>query len=107
MTTLRERRVVLGVSGGIAVYKAVDLASKLVQAGAHVDVVMTAAAQEFVTPLSFQAITQREVHAGVFESWTEAMRGHITLAEDAQALVVAPATANVLAKLALGLSDDM
>lgn len=107
MTNLPAKRVVLGVSGGIAAYKAVDLASKLVQAGAQVDVVMTGAALEFVTPLSFQAITQREVHTGVFEPWSEASRGHISLAEEADAFVIAPATANLLAKLAHGLADDM
>jgi phosphopantothenoylcysteine decarboxylase/phosphopantothenate--cysteine ligase len=107
MSALLDKRIVLGVSGGIAVYKAVDLASKLVQAGARVDVLMTAAAREFVTPLSFQAITQREVHGSVFEQWSEASRGHISLAEEADAFVVAPATANVIAKLAHGLCDDM
>ncbi len=107
MPILHDKRIVLGVTGGIAAYKAVDLASKLVQAGARVDVVMTAAATEFVTPLTFEAITKQRVHSGVFESWSEAEKGHISLAEEADILVVAPATANSIARLALGLADDM
>jgi phosphopantothenoylcysteine decarboxylase/phosphopantothenate--cysteine ligase len=107
VSSLSGRVVVLGVSGGIAAYKAIDLASKLVQAGARVDVVLTRSAAEFVTALSFEAITRRKVHSGVFEGWSEAEAGHISLAEDADIMVVAPATANTIAKLALGLSDDM
>jgi phosphopantothenoylcysteine decarboxylase / phosphopantothenate---cysteine ligase len=107
MSVLRDRRIVLGVSGGIAAYKAVDLASKLVQEGALVDVIMTRSATEFVTPLSFQAMTKRNVHTEVFERWTEAEFGHISLADEAEALVVAPATAQTLARLALGFADDM
>lgn len=107
MPILNDTRIVLGVTGGIAAYKAVDLASKLVQAGARVDVVMTAAATEFVTPLTFEAITKQPVHSGVFEGWSEAAKGHISLAEEADVLVVAPATANSIARLALGLADDM
>jgi phosphopantothenoylcysteine decarboxylase/phosphopantothenate--cysteine ligase len=107
MSILAGKRVVLGVSGGIAAYKALDLASQLVQAGATVDVVMTNAALEFITPLSFEALTKRPVRSGIFEAWTEAGAGHVTLALEADALVVAPATANTLAKLAHGLADDM
>lgn len=107
MGLLYEKNVVLGVSGGIAAYKAIDLASKLVQAGANVNVVLTQSALEFVTPLSFEAITKQKVHSGVFEGWSEAEKGHISLAEDADMLVVAPATANVIAKLAHGIADDM
>lgn len=100
-------RVVLGVSGGIAAYKAADLASKLIQAGATVDVIMTAGAREFIQPLTFQALTKRPVHTGAFEGWTEESFGHVTLARDASALLVAPATANTLARLAGGFADDM
>lgn len=107
MPILNDKRIVLGVTGGIAAYKAVDLASKLVQAMARVDVVMTAAATEFVAPLTFEAITKRRVHSGVFEGWSEAEKGHISLAEEVDILVVAPATANSIARLALGLADDM
>ncbi|RIK45187.1 MAG: bifunctional phosphopantothenoylcysteine decarboxylase/phosphopantothenate--cysteine ligase CoaBC [Chloroflexi bacterium] len=107
MSNLPGKRIVLGVSGGIAAYKAVELASRLVQARAHVDVVMTEAAREFVAPLTFQTITKHPVHGPVFEGWSEQARGHVSLAEEADALVVAPATANTIAKLALGLADDM
>ena len=107
MTLLASARIVLGVSGGIAAYKAADLASRLVQAGARVDVVMTRGALEFVRPLTFQAITKRPVHADVFEAWTETSCGHLTLAREADLLIVAPASANTIARLALGFADDM
>jgi len=107
VTVLKGRRVVLGVSGGIAAYKTVELARNLTRAGAQVDVILTQAALEFVTPLTFQTLTMRPVHTAVFESWTQAAKGHISLGEEADVLVVAPATANVLAKLATGLADDM
>ena len=107
MSNLPSSRIVLGVTGGIAAYKAVEIASRLVQAAATVDVVMTDAAREFVTPLTFQAITQRPVHSGVFEGWSDSSHGHVSLADAAHALVIAPATANSIAKLAYGLADDM
>ena len=107
VTVLKGRRVVLGVSGGIAAYKTVELSRNLTRAGAQVDVILTQAALEFVTPLTFQTLTMRPVHTAVFESWTQAAKGHISLGEEADVLVVAPATANVLAKLATGLADDM
>ena len=108
---LRGKRVILGVCGSIAAYKAVDLASKLTQAGAQVDVIMTAAAQRFVSPLSFQAVTGRPVYT---DMWRTEMGGglpshiaHIGLAEGADLLMIAPLTANTLAKLAHGLADDL
>lgn len=107
MSNLIGKRIVLGVSGGIAAYKAVDLASKLVQDGAHVDVVMTRSATEFITPLSFEAITKHTVHVNVFEEWSEESKGHISLADEADLIVVAPATANTIARLAYGMADDM
>ena len=107
MSRIASARLVLGVSGGIAAYKSADLASQLVQAGARVDVVMTSGAQEFVRPLTFQAITKRPVHSEVFEAWTERSFGHVTLAAEADLLIVAPASANTLARLALGFADDM
>jgi phosphopantothenoylcysteine decarboxylase/phosphopantothenate--cysteine ligase len=100
-------RVVLGISGGIAAYKAADLASKLVQLGATVDAILTVGAQEFVQPLTFEAITKRPVHVGVFEPWTERSSGHVSLANEADILVVAPASGNTLAKLAVGMAGDM
>ena len=107
MPPLASARVLLGVSGGIAAYKAADLASRLVQVGARVDVVLTSGALEFVRTLTFSAITKRPVHTDLFEAWTEESFGHISLARDADLLVVAPASANTIAKLALGLADDL
>ena len=107
MSNLNGKRVVLGVSGGIAAYKAVDLASKLVQVGAIVDVIMSRSATEFLRPLSFEAITKRRVHIDIFEPWSESEKGHITLADEADVIIVAPATANTIARLAYGMADDM
>lgn len=108
---LRDKRIILGVCGSIAAYKAVDLASKLTQAGAVVDVVLTQAAQRFVSPLTFQAVSGRPVYT---DMWGIDGGGglpshirHIGLAEEADLMVVAPATANTMAKLALGLADDL
>jgi len=103
---LEGRAVALGVSGSIAAYKAVDLASKLTQAGALVDVVMTPSAQEFVTALTFQGITQRPVTADPFDPQTEMGIDHVAVAERAGIVVVAPATANTIAKMAHGIADD-
>ena len=107
MTPLASARLVLGVTGGIAAYKAADLASRLVQAGARVDVVLTAGARAFIRPLTFEAITKRPVHTDVFAPWTETSFGHVTLAKEADLLIVAPASADTLAHLALGLADDL
>ncbi len=104
---LRDRRIILGVCGGIAAYKVADLASKLAQAGALVDVVMTAGAQRFVTPLTFQAITRRAVRTDIYADWLGEDTGHVGLAHNADLMVVAPATANTIARLALGISDDL
>ena len=104
---LSGKRVVLGVTGSIACYKAVALASALHQAGALVDVAMTREATELVRPLSFQAITHRPVSTEMFHLLAETEIGHVTLGHDADVVLVAPATANTLAKLALGLADDM
>ncbi|MDQ6693511.1 MAG: bifunctional phosphopantothenoylcysteine decarboxylase/phosphopantothenate--cysteine ligase CoaBC [Chloroflexota bacterium] len=101
------KRIVLGVSGGIAAYKVADLASRLVQAGALVDVVLTASAQRFVTPLTFQAITRRPVRTDLYADWLGDDTGHVGLAHNAHLLVIAPATAHSIARLALGLSDDL
>ncbi|HEY0072069.1 MAG TPA: bifunctional phosphopantothenoylcysteine decarboxylase/phosphopantothenate--cysteine ligase CoaBC, partial [Chloroflexia bacterium] len=104
---MRDKRIVLGVTGGIAAYKVADLASKLVQAGALVDVIMTQGAQQFVTPLTFQALTKRPVRTDIYADWLGEDTGHVGLAHNADILVVAPATAHTIARLALGLSDDM
>ncbi|MCA9834738.1 MAG: bifunctional phosphopantothenoylcysteine decarboxylase/phosphopantothenate--cysteine ligase CoaBC [Thermomicrobiales bacterium] len=101
------KRIVLGVSGGIAAYKAIDFASKLVQLGADVHAILTASACEFVQPLSFAAITHNSVHTSVFEGWEGEHSGHVTLAATADLVIVAPATANSIAKIAGGFADDM
>ncbi|MGC4105022.1 MAG: bifunctional phosphopantothenoylcysteine decarboxylase/phosphopantothenate--cysteine ligase CoaBC [Thermomicrobiales bacterium] len=106
-TGLSGANVVLGVSGGIAAYKAADLASKLVQAGAAVHVAMTEGATRFVQPLTFQALTHHPVFTSVFDGWDEGGRGHVTLAANADVVVIAPATANTIARLAIGVVDDM
>ncbi|HEX5499395.1 MAG TPA: flavoprotein, partial [Thermomicrobiales bacterium] len=106
MPILAGANIVLGVSGGIAAYKAADLASRLVQAGATVDVILTAGGAEFVRPLTFSALTRRPVRTDLFAPWLAADAGHVSLAANADALVVAPATADVIARLALGLADD-
>ncbi|HUE75282.1 MAG TPA: bifunctional phosphopantothenoylcysteine decarboxylase/phosphopantothenate--cysteine ligase CoaBC, partial [Chloroflexota bacterium] len=103
---LNGKNVVLGVTGSIAAFKAVALASDLVKAGALVDVIMTRAAQHFVTPLSFGAITHRPVVTDMFEITSELAIGHVTMGQRADVLVVAPASADAIARLALGLAND-
>ena len=103
---LSGKRVTLGVTGSIAAYKAVGLASALHQAGAIVDVAMTPDAQRFVHPLSFQAITHRPVFADLWAPGMETDIAHVTLGRESDVIVVVPATANMLAKLAHGLADD-
>ena len=100
------KRILLGVSGSIAAYKAADLASKLTQGGAEVDVLMTHSASRFVTPLTFRSITHRPVLTDLFDLHSPEAIEHVALAQAANVLVVAPATAHMLAKLALGLADD-
>ena len=104
---LEGRNVVLGVCGSIAAYKAADLTSKLVQAGAKVDVILTASAQNFVTPFTFRSLTGRPVYTSMFEPVTDAGEEHVALARRADLVIVAPATATTLARLAYGLADDM
>ncbi len=104
---LTGKTIVLGVTGGIAVYKAADLASKLIQAGAKVRVIMTKNALEFVTPLTFEAITSNSVITDMFKTDAEHRINHIALSEIADIVVIAPATANVMAKIAMGMADDM
>ncbi|MHB1006888.1 MAG: bifunctional phosphopantothenoylcysteine decarboxylase/phosphopantothenate--cysteine ligase CoaBC [Chloroflexota bacterium] len=107
MLPLEDRRVVLGVTGGIAAFKVVELASQLVKLGAQVDVIMTEAAEEFVTPLTFQSLTHRPVVTDMFRLLGDLHIGHVSLGERAEAVVIAPATANTIAKLAAGLADNM
>jgi phosphopantothenoylcysteine decarboxylase / phosphopantothenate---cysteine ligase len=104
---LGDRSVVLGVTGGIAAYKAATLCSRLVQAGALVDVILTDSAREFVTPLTFQALTHRPAVTAMFTLLAETEIGHVSLARRADLLIIAPATANTIAKLAAGMADNM
>ena len=104
---LRSKHIVLGITGGIAAYKTAEVASRLVKAGATVDVVMTEAAIEFVGPLTFQALTHRPVVTEMFTLLGETEIGHVSLARRADLLIIAPATANTIAKLAAGLADNM
>jgi len=104
---LHGRRVVLGVSGGIAVYKAAELTRLLVKAGADVRVVMTRGAREFVTPLTFQTLSNHPVATELFDLTQESEIGHIQLAEWAELMIVAPATADLIARFAAGMGDDL
>ena len=105
--TLTNKTVVLGVTGSIAAYKAADLASQLTQAGAKVEVIMTEAATQFITPITFRNITGRPVVTEMFDLASEFSVEHVALAEAADVVVIAPATANNIAKLAAGIADDM
>ena len=103
---LEGKHVVLGVTGSIACYKAIDLASKLTQAGALVDTVMSYGATQFVTPLAFRSITHRSVITDTYDSNSQFSIEHVALAHQADVVVIAPATAHCIAKLAQGLADD-
>jgi phosphopantothenoylcysteine decarboxylase/phosphopantothenate--cysteine ligase len=104
---LQDRRVLLCVCGGIAAYKAIELVRQLTDAGAQVQVAMTASALQFVGAASFQAVSGRPVRSRLWEEAAEAAMGHIELARWADQVLVAPATANTLARLAHGLADDL
>ena len=104
---MNGRELVIGVSGGIAAYKTASLVSKLVQRGAGVTVVMTRSARRFVGPATFTALTGRAVPRGVFAPNQAPLGAHIELAERADLVCIAPATANILAKAASGLGDDL
>lgn len=104
---LQGKCVILGVTGGIAAYKAAELLRLLVKAGAEVHVVMTRSAQEFITPLTFQTLSGNPVHTELFNLIQEQEIGHISLADRADLLLVAPATANLIGKVANGLADDL
>jgi phosphopantothenoylcysteine decarboxylase/phosphopantothenate--cysteine ligase len=103
---LANKTIVFGITGSIAAYKAADIASKLTQAGAKVEVVMTEAATKFIAPLTLRSITGRPVVTDMFELASEFSIEHVALAKAADVVVIAPATANVIAKLAAGISDD-
>ncbi|MDQ3410864.1 MAG: bifunctional phosphopantothenoylcysteine decarboxylase/phosphopantothenate--cysteine ligase CoaBC, partial [Chloroflexota bacterium] len=103
---LAAKRIVLAVTGSIAAYKAADVASTLVQLGVAVDVILSEGARQFIQPLTFSALTRRPVHGNPFADWTAELAGHVTLAA-ADLVLVAPATAQTLARLSLGLADDL
>ena len=107
LTSLAGRRIVLGVTGGIAAYKAAELCRLLVKAGATVRVVMTDAATQFITPLTMQTLSGAPVSRGLFDPGSEAEIGHIQLADEADLMIVAPATADAIARLAAGMANDL
>lgn len=102
----RGRHVMLGVTGGIAAYKAADLVSRLVRAGAEVEVIMTAAATQFVAPLTFTTLSRHDTHYDMFAPFSCSPQ-HISLARRGDLFIVAPATGNTLAKLAHGIADNL
>ncbi|MGZ3624289.1 MAG: bifunctional phosphopantothenoylcysteine decarboxylase/phosphopantothenate--cysteine ligase CoaBC [Ktedonobacteraceae bacterium] len=104
---LLNKRILVGICGGIASYKAIELVSRLQQAGALVDVIMSERADEFVRPLTFSSLSHRPVYSDLWEPSGRAAETHIALAEDAELLVVVPATANTIAKLAHGVADNL
>ncbi|MCL2057217.1 MAG: phosphopantothenoylcysteine decarboxylase [Oscillospiraceae bacterium] len=99
--------VVLGVTGSIAAYKAAEIANILVKAKINVNVVMTSAAEKFIAPLTFQTLTKNQVYTDMFEDTAYGDVRHITLAQNADCLLIAPATANIIGKIASGIADDM
>ncbi|MCW8929623.1 MAG: bifunctional phosphopantothenoylcysteine decarboxylase/phosphopantothenate--cysteine ligase CoaBC [Gammaproteobacteria bacterium] len=107
MSVLKNKNIILGVCGGIAAYKSAELVRLLIKQGAQVQVVMTNSATEYVTPLTFQALSGKEVRTALFDLGAEAGMGHIELARWADLILIAPATANTMAKIALGMADDL
>lgn len=104
---LTKKFITLGITGGIAAYKAAELASTLTQAGAEVHVIMTRAAQKFIRPITFQALTGQPVHTAMFTRLTGWRVAHVDLATRSDLIVIVPATANILGKLAHGIADDL
>jgi phosphopantothenoylcysteine decarboxylase/phosphopantothenate--cysteine ligase len=104
---LSNKTIVLGITGSIAAYKAAEIASQLTQAGAKVNVIMTKEAIQFISPITLRAITGRAVVTKMFDLASELSIGHVSLAKAADIVVIAPATANIIAKLAAGIADDM
>jgi len=107
MPNLTNKQILLGVTGSIASYKAADLASKLTQAGAKVDVILTSAAEKFITPLTFQSVTGRKAYTDKDLWGDQGHVLHVQLGKGADLIVIAPCTANTMAKLAHGFSDDL
>ena len=107
LSNLSGKKIILGVTGGIAVYKACELARLFKKNGAEVRVVMTEAAVEFVAPLTFETLTNEPVHSQMFEKARNTSVEHIALSRWADLIVVAPATANTLAKISAGMADNL
>lgn len=107
LAALHGREIVVAVCGGIAAYKVADLVSKLVQAGTGVTVCMTDNAGQFVTPVTFQALTHRPVHTTMWHADSTSVLDHLGLTEKADLMLIAPATANIIAKAACGIADDL
>jgi phosphopantothenoylcysteine decarboxylase/phosphopantothenate--cysteine ligase len=107
MSVFSGKRILLGVTGSIACYKAADLASKLAQAGAQVDVILTGAGEKFITPLTFQSVTGRRAYLDQDLWGNEAHVLHVSFGKTADLLVIAPCTANTIAKLAHGIADNL
>ena len=101
------KNIILGVTGSIAAYKAADIANLLTKSGYSVHVIMTEAATKFITPLTLQTLTRNKVETDMFEEFNYSEVNHISLAKKADLCLIAPATANVIAKLASGIADDM
>src|SRR5690554_5226816 len=104
---LKDKNILIGVSGGIAIYKVLDLISKLKKLEANVDVIMTESAREFVTPLTFQTMAQSKVHFDMFGLVNEMDVEHISLAKKADVVLIAPATGNTIGKIANGIADNL
>jgi phosphopantothenoylcysteine decarboxylase/phosphopantothenate--cysteine ligase len=104
---MNGNRILLGVTGGIAAYKSPELVRRLRERGAQIQIVMTAAAREFITPLTLQAVSGRAVRTDLWDSAAEAAMGHIELARWAELVLIAPASAGFLARLATGQADDL
>lgn len=104
---LKGKTIILGITGGIAAYKSAELTRRLVEAGAEVHVMMTKSAREFITPLTLQTLSGHPVHTDLFNLTEEQEISHISLADKADVMVIAPATADILAKVAHGLCDDL
>lgn len=104
---LRDKQIIIGVTGSIAVYKAAELVSHLCQNGAKVKVVMTLGATRFITPLTFQTLSHNQVFVDLFESTEKYAPEHISLAQWADLILIAPATANIIGKITAGIADDL
>lgn len=107
MSNLKGKKIILGVSGGIAAFKACEILRRLQEKGSEIHVVLTPAAQKFVTPLTFQSLSQNPVHTDLFNLTEESEMSHIKLADEADLLLIAPATADLIGRLAHGLADDL